>query len=149
MAGGRYHGCRWRMRPSICILAAVFVFAGSGASADLTWGWNSQLSFSQGKAHLTSTLTLHVSASWWDLASRWDLSSPGFSSHSLSLHGSLGPLHCRAGLSFQLASPGVSPLGGTGWAANGLEWTGGFLSLELPLRAITLRLTILAGQHDK
>jgi hypothetical protein len=131
-------------------LAAVVLVAWVGFGTGLSGEWSSQVAFAGGDALFSNTLTLHLTFSGWELTSTWDLAAPELSTHTLTFQGSLGLLNYEAGFSFRFTSLELSPLGGAhGWAAEGLEWTGGFLTLELPLGDLTLRLTILHGPEGR
>lgn len=137
------------MRSALGSLAVVAVVASLGVGAGLSGGWSSGVSFADGITSFTSTITLNLSFSGWELESTWDLAAPELNSHTLTFRGSLGLLDYEAGLSFRFTSPRLSPLSGSGWAMEGLEWTGGYLTLELPLGNLTLRLTLLTAPDDR
>ena len=131
-------------------LAAMFLVTWVGFGAGFPGEWSSQVAFAGGEALFSNTLTLHLTFSGWELTSTWDLAAPELNTHTLSFQGSLGLLSYQADFSFHFTSLELSSLDGTPvWAVEGLEWTGGFLTLELPLGDLTLRLTILHGPEDR
>jgi len=137
------------MKSALGSLVGVGVVAWLGVGAGLSGGWSSGISFADGITSFTSTLTLNLSFSGWELESTWDLAAPELNSHTLTFRGSLGLLAYEAGLSFRFTSPKLSPLPDSGWAMEGLEWSGGYLSLELPLGNLTLRLTLLTPPGER
>ena len=125
-------------------MAAVALVGWIGLGVGISGDWSSQLALAGGEASFTHALTLHLTFSGWELESTWDLAAPELNSQALTFQGSLGFLDWQAGLSFHLT--GLEPFpNGSGWAAAGLEWTGGFLALELPLGDLNLRLTIITA----
>ena len=137
------------MRSALGSLVVVAVVASLGIGAGLSGGWSSGISFAEGIASFTSTINLHLSLSGWELKSTWDLAAPELNFHTLTFRGSLGLLDYEAGVSFRFTSPKLATRSGSGWALEGLEWTGGHLSLELPLGNLTLRLTLLTAPGDR
>jgi len=131
-------------------LAVVVLAAWVGLGAGFSGEWSSQVAFAGGDALFSNNLTLHLTFSGWELTSTWDLAVPFLSNHTLTFHGTLGLLNYQAGLSFRLASPELYASDTlSGWELEGLKWTGGFLTLELPLGDFTLRLTILHGPEGR
>jgi len=130
-------------------LAAVVLVAWVGFGAGFSGEWSSRLALAGGEALFSNTLTLHLTFSGWELESTWDLAAPELNAQTLTFQGSLGLLNYEAGLSFRFTALELSPLDSASWAAEGLEWTGGFLTLELPLGDLTLRLTILHGPEGR
>jgi len=132
------------MRSFLGGLAVITLVGWVGFGAGFSGEWNSGMSFTDGSASFTNTFTLHLSFSGWELESTWVLATPEFSSHSLTFQGALGLIDYEAGLSFHIAGSELSRTD-TGWAMRGLTWTGGDLTLELPIGDFTLRLTLVTA----
>lgn len=130
------------------ISCGVLLLAGAMAVAvDLSGEWASQLTFGSAAVSARTTFTLHLAGSGWQLTSSWNPVLPEVSSHTLVLRGGLGALTWTAGASFDLAPRGGGlPLsrahGQALWAAEGFAVRSGFVSFDLVLGNLTLRLTL-------
>ena len=126
---------------------AVLLVGSAAFAVDLSGEWASQLTFASGTVAASNTFTLHLAGSGWQLTTSWDPVLPAVSSHMLVLRGSLGVLTWTAGASFDLAAHGALPRlrGGEGlalWSADGFALRSGFVSFDLVLGDLTLRLTL-------
>lgn len=131
-------------------LCAVLLASSTALALDLSGEWTAQMTFASGGVSPSTTFTLHLAGSGWRLASSWDPAFLDVSSHSLVLKSSLGPLGVTAGASFHLSTRTALASMGAGsdpsvWTADGFSFRGGFVSLELALGNLTLRLTFISG----
>lgn len=130
------------------LVCAMLVLMGwMGCAANFTGEWTTRLTFAGGSMQPSSTLTLNLGLPGWEFSSTWSLA--GSISSTLAFQGAVGPLGLRAGASFLLipGSRGAVYERGAlvGWSAEGLKFTGAFLSLEMVLGNLTLRVTFVQG----
>lgn len=129
------------------LCTAALVASSTALALDLSGQWTSGLTFTSGTASMTHIFTLHLAGPGWRLTSSFDPSSFGASDHTLVVRSGLGPVNVTAGVSFQLSSPGGAPtLARPGdralWTADGFTFQSGFVSFDLVLGSLTLRLTL-------
>lgn len=119
----------------------------TGLAVDLSGEWTSGLTFTSSGVSMSNAFTLHLGGPGWRLTSSWDPSLLEVSDHSLVLKSSIGPVGVTAGASFRLATrSAMSEVGTQGalsvWSADGFSFQSGFVSFELALGNLTLRLTL-------
>lgn len=139
------------MKKAWIVGVAVLLAGWASSGADLSGQWTSGIAFTSGGVSLTQSFTLRLAGPGWGLTSSWDPTLPTFSHHSFVLQGSFGNMDWTAGLSFRVAA-GAEPLTQQAQARllpwKGLSWTGGFVSFEIVLGSLTLRLTLLSEPGD-
>jgi hypothetical protein len=138
---------------AILLLCSVLLASSTALALDLSGEWTSQITFASGVVSPSTTLTLHLAGSGWQLTSAWDPALLDVSRHSLVLRSSLGPVGVTAGASFRLATrTGLARVGAPDalalWTTDGFSFRGGFVSFELALGNVTLRLTLISGAEE-
>lgn len=136
------------------LACAVVLAAGSTAwGMDLSGTWMTQIAFASGAASPTTAFTLDLAGSGWQLTSSWDPAFLETSSHTLVLKSNLGPMNITAGASFCLSTRTALARVGTPddlalWSAGAFTFRSGFVSFELALGNLTLRLTLHRGPAE-
>jgi len=126
---------------TVCTLLALL--SAPASALQLSGDWTTGFVFGSGSLTSRSALTLQLDLSGWALTGTWSFTEAGLGVEEFSFQGWLGPLGIDAGASFR-TTPDASARwdGGTGWALDGLELTGGYMSFQLELGRLTLGLTL-------
>lgn len=135
----------------ILVGTAVLLAGWTSRGADLSGQWTSGIALTSGGVSLAGSFTLHLAGLGWRLTSSWDPILPTFSHHSFVLQGSLGIVDWTAGLSFRVAAGGepLIPQAQSGlFSGQDLSWTGGFVSFEIVLDKLTLRVTLVSERGE-
>jgi len=149
-----YHAVgRREMKRTLAVWAALFLVGSMAWAMDLSGEWTAQMTFTSGIVSPSTTFTLHLAGSGWQLTSSWDPAFLDVSSHSLVLQSSLGPVGVTAGASFRLATrTALTRVGAQDdlalWSADGFSFRSRFVSFELALGNLTLRLTLVSGTGE-
>ncbi len=126
-------------------VVAVLVLGFTGVAADISGSWSTSLALGEGVA-TQNALTLNLGFADWRLMATWTFSGLSMSGADLSLEGSFGALGVAAGISFRPTDLSVSPHSNadfTGLSLAGWEFTGGFISVEVSLGNLTLKVTLV------
>jgi len=149
-----YHaGGRREMKTALIVYGALLLASSTALAVDLSGEWTTQMTFTSGIISPSTTFTLHLAGSGWQLTSSWDPAFLDVSSHSLVLKSSLGPVGVTAGASFRLATrTALTRVGAQDdlalWSADGFSFRSGFVSFEIALGNLTLRLTLVSGAGE-
>jgi len=141
------------MKRMLVLCAALLVTGLWGLAFDLSGEWATRVTFASGAAVPESTFTLNLTGGGWEVSNTWNLAAPALSVHTFAFQGSLGSLGVSVGASFRLSTPGGAPavqqrqdLGL--WSADGFTFRSGFVSFDLALGNLTLRLTLHSGSGE-
>ncbi len=138
------------MKRTLAAWVVVLLVGSTAWALDLSGEWTTRMTFSSGVVAPSTTFTLHLAGAGWRLTSSWDPAFLDVTSHSLVLKSSLGPVGVTAGTSFRFATrTALTRVGAQDdlalWSADGFSFRGGFVSFEVALGNLTLRLTLQNG----
>ncbi|MGY4707742.1 hypothetical protein ACVNPS_08370 [Candidatus Bipolaricaulota sp. J31] len=128
------------------LIAAILVFTGvTGLSLELSGAWSTYISLGHPIAPVNS-LTLNLGFAEWELTATSILKGTSFVRQELSLSGSLGAFGISAGVAFRIPEAAAfSRVGPLDFSLEGVELIGGYISFELGLGNLTLKLTLVEG----
>ncbi len=128
------------------LTAAFLVFTGVvGLSLGFSGSWSTFISLSHPIAPV-NTLSLSFGFAEWELTATSVLKGTSFMRQELVLSGSLGALGIAAGAAFRIPEAAAfSRAGPMDFSLEGVEFIGGYISLELELGNLTLKLTLVEG----
>lgn len=148
-----YEAKRDAMRKLWAFCTAVVMACSAAVAVDVSGEWKSGVTLAAGAVSVASRFTLDLAGPGWRLTSSWDPAFSDMTRHSLVLRSSLGPLDVTAGATFHLSSR--TALARTSrasdpllWSADGFSFGGGFVSFELALGSLTLRLTLASDAAE-
>ena len=128
------------------LTAGVLLLGFAGMAMDISGMWDTTLTLG-GYPDPMSSLTLNLGlAEGWELTTVWSLEGSTLVGHEITLEGSLGALGISGGAAFRIPE-GATPtqLGPLHFSLEGLELTGGYISLALSLGDFTFKLTLVEG----
>ncbi|MCX7750231.1 MAG: hypothetical protein N2320_01485 [Candidatus Bipolaricaulota bacterium] len=129
--------------------ALVALLGAAGLGQGMSGWWTSSLTFSSQGVSLSSAFTLHLTGPGWQLASTFDPTLRGPSVHSLTLEARFGAWTVEAGASVLLPPAArFARAGSSLWATSSPVLQSGFVSVELALGNLTLRLSFQAGPGE-
>lgn len=138
------------MRATVA-LCLVLVAGSAALAVDLSGEWTAQLAFTSGAVSPSATFTLRLSGPGWKLTTSWDPARFDATRHTFVLKTGFGPLGVTAGGAFSLSTRAALARGGPHeglWSVDGFSFRGGFVSFDLVLGSLTLRLTFHGGPEE-
>ena len=131
------------------VLAVVLLLGCAGLATDISGTWTTTVTL--GKSFLPLTdLTLQFGFSDWKLTTSFTLEGTSLVGHELSLEASFGALEVSAGAAFRVPEGVELELLDSGTFSLGdLQFLGGYISFELSLGDLKLKLTLVQGSPSQ
>lgn len=126
------------------VLFSLVSWIGAAQGLDLSGSWSSRLTLLGGEPLPESSFTLDLRSPGWELVTAWSLTGGQLVGQTIELSSSLGALNLAVGASFKLEGGSwLTDDGSLLW--EGLTLERGYLSLELELYNLRLKLTVVGS----
>ena len=130
-------------------VVVVLLFGFMGLTADLSGTWSTTIAIGEEIAPLTD-FTLQFGFADWKLTTSFTLEGTSLVGHELSLEASFGALGVSAGAAFSIPQGArLEPLDPGFLSLGDLEFLGGYISFQLSLGDLKLKLTLVQGSPSQ
>ena len=127
------------------VLAVVLLLGCAGLATDISGTWTTTVTLGEGFLPLTN-LTLQFGFADWKLTTSFTLEGTSLVGHELSLEASFGALEVSASAAFRVPEGAELELLDSGTFSLGdLQFLGDYISFELSLGDLTLKITLAQG----